>query len=252
MIIQKMHWLFKERYNKLNSNNYRDLSPYQIDEKIYNGMLMFLEEHSYPESTLQDFDMVGNLLVKSPEQPVLTPVTSANNVYQFNLSATKYPLFKPKRIVANTNCGSVVIADTALVGHDKLNSLLNDFHQKPSKKWKRLVATLGKSSTANHQNLYIYSETGFTITSIQVEYIRKPKEVFFGGYNTIEYLDCQATPGSTNCNQFYNESTQPVDCEIDERYHDLIVDYAVREAQRILKDNSIQFTSAKIAEIQTN
>lgn len=246
-----MHWLFKERYNKLNSNNYRDLSSYQIDEKINNGVQIFLEQHAYPETTLQDFDMVGNLIVTAPEQPVLLPITSINNVYQFNLSALKYPLFKIKRIVVNTNCGNVIIPDIEIVGHDKVNTLLTDYHQKPSKKWKRLLAVLAKSSLATNQNLYIYSEAGFTITSIQVDYIRKPKPVFFGKYNTIEYSNCVAT-GGTNCNAFYNVATAPVDCEIDERYHDLIVDYAVREAQRILKDNSITLSENKIAQIQSN
>lgn len=247
MIIQKMHWLFKERYNKLNSNNFRDFSTYQIDEKINDGQLVFLEEHSYQEGSLQDFDMVNNLLVMSPEQPVLLPVSVSNNVYQFNLSALKYPLFKIKRIVANTNCGNILIADTQIVGHDKLNMLLDDYHQQPSKKWKRLLATLGKSSSATNQNLYIYSTTGFIVNSIHVDYIRKPKEVFYGGYNTIEYINCQSS--GTNCNRFYNTSTPPVDCEIDERYHSMIVDYAVREAQRILKDNSIQLSENKIAQI---
>lgn len=251
MIIQKMHWLFKERYNKLNSNNYRDLSPYQIDEKINNSQLIFIEEFSYPENTLQDLDMVGNLLVTSPEQPLLLPITSSNNVYQFDLSALKYPLHRIKRITANTNCGNVLIADTQILGHDKLNLILDDYHQKPSKMWKRLVAVLAKSSVANNQNLYIYSVPGFTVTSIQVDYIRKPREVFFGGYNSIEFAQCTSSGGS-NCSQYYNNLTPPVDCEIDSRYHDLIVDYAVREAQRILKDNSIQLTEQKIAQIQAN
>ncbi len=251
MIIQKMHWLFKERYNKLNSNNYRDLSPYQIDEKINNSQIIFIEEFSYPENTLQDLDMVGNLLVTTPEQPVLLPITVSGNVYQFNLSALKYPLLRIKRIVANTNCGNVLIADTQILGHDKLNIILDDFHQQPSKKWKRLVAVLAKSSTSLTQNLYIYSAPGFVVTSIQIDYIRKPKEVFFGNYNSIEYAQCVAS-GGTNCNQYYNLTAPPVDCEIDSRYHDLIVDYAVREAQRILKDNSIQLTEQKIAQIQAN
>lgn len=248
MIIQKMHWLFKERYNKLNSNNYRDLSTYQIDEKINDAQIVFLEEHSYQEGSLQDFDMVNNLLVTSPEQPVLSPVTSSNNIYQFNLSSLKYPLFKIKRIVANTNCGNILIADTQIVGHDKLNIMLDDYHQQPSKKWKRLLAVLAKSSSSLNQNLYIYSTQGFVVNSIQIDYIRKPKEVFYGGYNTIEYLNCVSS-GSTHCTQFYSAATQPVNCEIDERYHSLIVDYAVREAQRILKDNSITLSENKIAQI---
>lgn len=247
MIIQKMHWLFKERYNKLNSNNYRDLGTYQIDEKINDGQLIFLEEHAYQEGSLQDFDMVNNLLVTFPDQPVLSPVSVLNNVYQFNLASLKYPLFKIKRIVANTNCGNVLIADTQIVGHDKLNILLDDYHQQPSKKWKRLLAVLAKSSTSTNQNLYIYSTSGFVINSIQIDYIRKPKEVFYGGYNTIEYLNCLSN--GTNCNQYYNVSTPPVNCEIDDRYHSLIVDYAVRETQRILKDNSITLGDNKIAQI---
>lgn len=251
MIIQKMHWLFKERYNKLDSNNYRDLTAYQIDEKINNAQLLFLEAHAYSETTLQDYDMVNNLLVTSPEQAAIAPVTVTGQKYEFDLASLKYPLFKLKRIVANTNCGEVTLSQTSIIGHDKLNIVLGDYHQKPSKKWTKLVASFAKASGGSHQNLYIYSEAGFVVNSLSLDYVRKPKEVFFGGYNSIEYLDCVASQGS-NCNQYYNAATPPVDCEVDERYHDLIVDYAVREAQRILKDNSLQFNTAKISEIQNN
>lgn len=235
-----MHWLFRQRFNKNSSNNFKDFTPLEIDEFINNSTYVFIEENAYREDSKR-FDYINNLIVTNPEQPALSPITLTGNKYEINLSALKYPLYKIKNLIVYTNCGNILIADTQIVGHDKINKILDDHHQQPNKKWKRLIAALAKSSSQAHQNLYIYSTTGFTVNSVTIEYVRKPKRVFFGGYDTIEYLTCDA-----NCNQYYSASTPPVDSEIDERHHDLIIDYAVREAQRTLQNTAINLTENKI------
>lgn len=238
--------MFKERYNKLDSNHYRDLTNIQIDQAINDGVFIFLENNVFPEINQQKFDMVSNLIVTQPEQTVLTPVSSSDNVYEFDLTQLKYPYLHYKRAFANTNCGRYKVE---IVGHGRLDDILNDEFQKPSKKWRRLIGKFSKNSTKDTKSLYIYSDEDFIVEDLSLEYVRKPKDFFSGGYDTLEYLDCVRLSGgnSSSCNQFKNSSSPVQDLEIDENYHTLIVDYAVKEISRILKDgNSFQLQNDKL------
>lgn len=245
MSIYKLHYLFKERFNKLNSNHYRGYTPMEIDQLLNDATMQFLEKYSFDESHQQKFDMVSNLVVVYPEQEELVPTLVDDNIYELKLSDLTFPYLHLKRIWAQTNCGIIKVE---LVGQGRLNDVLNDQFQKPSKRWRRLVAALVKTSDSNATSLYIYSETNFTITGIRVEYLRKPAPVFFGGYNTPEYKQCVATNGF-NCSEYYNTTSPIQDLEVNENYHSLIVDIAVKEATRILKDPSIQLQMEKINSI---
>lgn len=249
MSVLKTVWLFKERFNKVDSNHYRDLSPIQIDQFINNAVFIFLENNVFPELNQQKFDMVSNLIVTQPEQSAVTPVSTDNNVYEFDLSTLVYPYLHYKRAYVKTNCGTY---DVEIVGQGRLNDILRGNFQKPSKKWKRLIGSFAKNSTSNSKSLYIYSEEGFEIESLYLEYVRQPKEFFSGGYNSIEFIECQRS-GGVNCNNlYYNASSPTQDLEIDSTYHTLIVDYAVKEASRILKDgDSLNLNADKINSINS-
>jgi len=145
-----------------------------------------------------------------------------------------------------TDCGLVKLE---LIGSGRLSDVLLDQFSKPSRKWKRLVGTIAKNSASNSFSLYVYSEPGFTVESLYLEYVRQPAKVFYGGYDTIEYLECVAA-GNADCSMHYSSTSDPVDSDIDETYHTLIADYAVRELSRILKDvPSFQLQTEKINSI---
>jgi len=249
MSIQKLHWLIKERYNKLDSNHYRDLTPMEIDQAADDATFQLME-FVFDNEKQPAFDMIANLVVTASEQPALTPKATTTDavgiVYEFDLSNLLYPYYHYKRAFAVTDCGLVKVE---LVGHGRLSDVLNDQFSKPSKKWKRLVGTIAKNSTENDYSLYIYSETGFAIESLSLEYVRLPRKVFFGGYDSIEYLECLSNGGTAStCSQYYNSATAPQDSEIDETYHTLLADFAVRELSRILKDGaSFQLQTEKVS-----
>lgn len=241
MSIQKLHWLVKERYNKLDSNHYRDLTPMELDQAIQDGTFQFIERVALIEDQPR-FDMIANLLIVAPEQGALTPMTSENDVYQFDLDELEYDYYHYKRAYVNTDCGLVKVE---LIGSGRLSDVLLDQFSKPSRKWRRLVGTIAKNSERDSFSLYVYSEPGFTVDSLYLEYIRQPAKVFYGGYDTIEYLECVAA-GNSDCSAYYSASSDPVDSDIDETYHTLIADYAVRELSRILKDvQSFQLQTEK-------
>lgn len=244
MSIQKLHWLIKQRFNKLDSNHYRDLTPLEIDEAINDATFLLVSKIDTPE--FQPYiEMVANLVITYPQQPLVEPVASAGDVYEFDLNNLVYPYFSFKRAYANTDCG---LTKVELVSQGRLNDVLADQFSKPSKKWRRLIGTLAKSSQSDGYSLYIYSESGFEIENLALEYVRQPVKVFYGGYDSVEYLECLQNGGTTaTCSQYYSSTDSPVDSEIDETYHTVLADYAVRELSRILKDvPSFQLQSEKV------
>jgi hypothetical protein len=244
--IQKAHWLFKERYNKTNSNHYRDFSPIQIDQFLTDATHQFIEEFAFPEMHQQRFDMIANLIVTYPEQPELEAFTSSDNVYEFKMSELEYPYLHFKRAFVTTNCG---LTKVEIVGQGRLNDILSDSLQQPSKTWRRLVGTFAKSSDENNISLYVYTVDGFTVDTLRIEYVRKPKTCFFGGYNSLEFKQCVATNGE-NCSQYYNTTTPLQDIEINENYLTTIVDIAVKEAARVMRDTgTVQLQMEKINSI---
>ena len=224
-----MHWLFKERYNRSSSNYYPDYSPAQIDQLLNAAGEDMLHQFAAREDKQMFFDMMSPLLTIG----VLEPVSNDGSVYKFDLSQLEKTYFYNKRIVAKTDCGSVKVN---IIGHGTLNDVLADALQRPSKTWNRIYGVFQEGGIT----LY----TDHIVDSIKIEYYRIPKPVFFGGYDTFEYLNCLKS--STNCTQFYSKESNTQDCEFDANYHTRIVDFAVREAQRTLGQQEIALTVNKV------
>lgn len=229
MTIAEQHHQFKIRMNKLNSLHYEDLLPYQIDSKL-NEAALFICNHwgeLFQFGTTQfGKDLFGTLLVKYPDQPSLSLYQVVNNQYEYRLSELKYSYLHLDRIYVQ--CGTNIIPVSIIRGDEQHK--LNDAYQKPSFKWKRLSGLIGKSSVGSNTSLYIYSDVDLTSKDVRIEYVKYPKKVFFGYYDSTEYLDCnfrQSTGFHTeDCNQYYKKTDEPVNSDLPSSYHDLQVDVA--------------------------
>lgn len=227
MIISKMHWLFKERFNRNSSNFYLDYTPMQIDQFINDAVDIVVQKHAAREDKQIFFDMLNPLLVTAN-------ITGSDNF--FSLDQLKDPYFYNKRITANTSCGEMKVI---IEGQGRLNDILTDAFQKPSTKWRRVIGVF------ENNGIRVYSEV--PVTSLTIHYYKYPKQVFFGGYDTLEYLECMKT--GTNCSQYYSKTSTPQDCEVYHTYHARIVDIAVQEAQRVLGQETISLSVNKIDSI---
>jgi hypothetical protein len=241
MNIVKQHQEFKLRLNKVDSNHYQDFKPWQIDSFL-NQAALFIVEHwgeLFGNNSQVNKDILGNLLIMYPEQVELDTTLVNGNQYEYKLSRLKYKYHHLAR--AYFQCGENVVP-VSMITHDQQHKL-NDAFQKPSFKWKRLPALIGKSSDEEEKSLYVYADVDLTKRKIRIEYVKYPVQCFFGGYDTIEYINCQRT-GGDNCDQFYSTNSFPVDSDIPESYHDLQVDVAVMLASSKTENvnlfNSIQ------------
>ena len=246
MTILQAHQLFKERFNRLASNYHQDLTPYQIDEYLYNGLTEMLKDIVEESSTIQKQNVLSSLLVTPNEQPLVTPVANVNNVYEFDLNRLKYPYFHFEKGDVTTTCGLIPVIP---VTYNRLQDLLKDHHQRPSKMWRRTLSVIAKSSSSLGASLYVYSAADLPIESLSISYIRMPVRPFFGGYDTPDFLRCQELGGS-DCNQYYSAGSPAVDIDLHPNFQSNVIDFAVKEAFRALGlVNEYQLTEVKTGTI---
>ena len=236
MSILKLHWQFKQRFNKLDSDNYRDLTPMEIDERINDAVSVFGESFFADESHTQRLDWLSPLIYTES----IPTVRVSSSVYKISLSSLTHKYWHLKRVNAATDCGAI---DFEITGHGRLSDILRDEFQKPSKKWLRLVGML------ENNDLIVHAEDNWDISALNITYVRYPKPVFFGGYDTAEYIEC-----TENCDQYLNSESSPQDLEItDYTVRRLIVELAVQEAHRILMNvGGVQLQQQKVNSLVTN
>lgn len=229
MNIAKQHSEFKLRGNKVDSNHYIDLFPNQIDSFL-NEAANFIVEH-YGElrsfgKTQFNKDLFGTMLVMYPDQPAINPIDSQGQQYEYDLSNLKYDYYHLDR--AYVQCGNLVVPVSLFTGDEQHK--LNDAYQKPSFLWKRLLGKIGKSSVSSSTSLYVYSDVDLNDKELRIEYVKKPSQVYFGNYDSIEYIDCKKRESSfptEDCNQYYKIGDAPRNSDLPESIHSLQVDVAV-------------------------
>lgn len=233
MNINEIHYRIKMRGNKLDSNYMKNLPPAQIDVLINDTTQDYIEMFYTGNNTQgydvgfevgeQRIDMLSSLVVKNQEQAILAPsnYNSTLNMYEFKLSGLAQPYRHFVRAYIFSDCGTISLVSANLTQHDDLSSVLTDKTRKPSKLWKRIIATIGKdSSNFQESSLYIYTGGEFTITGVYIEYVKQPQVVYFGGYDSLDGL--------------YTVGDPQVDSDIPVTYHSLLCDMCIQNLFRNL------------------
>lgn len=237
MTIQRIHQLIKLKFNELDSNRRVDIPAPLLDDLIntvihdyveifYSGKS--LNKYGF-EVTQQRIDMLSTLV----ESEALTP-TLNKDTYEIDFSKLKKQYMHLVRAFASTDCGIIGITQTQ---HDDLNDILKDALRGPSKKWKRLIGVQRASSGTDSTSLYIHTGD-IVVDDVTIEYIRCPKKVFSGGYNSLEY--------NLGNKSSYKTGDEPVTSDIPEKYHDLLVDMTVMELKRIFEEQGLPLQTEKI------
>lgn len=247
MDIKRMHFEVKLRYNKLNSNHKKDFHTEHIDDFLNEAQNEFVEicysgNNSKRfklgfEFTQQRIDMLASLVI--PEEDINVTLFKPN-IYRVNLD----DLSKNYRHVlsgqVNSDCG---VIDLNIIRHSDLKTMLINENTKPSKIWRRCLAVeAGDADTTGNQSLLIYTGGEFNITDVSLSYLKEPRKMFFGGYNSLEFIN-----GDTNA---LKASDPSIDCELPSTgsSHSLIVDIATQLIARSLEDlQKLQITEDKIS-----
>lgn len=244
MTIERIHQEIKFRWNKLNSNHKKDFPQAYLDDSINKATDDFIEifysgnnSKEYKlgfEVTQQRTDMLQTLIPRNNDGSVLSyPATLiSTNQYLVDLTTfnPKYRHFLTAYVIP-VECTSKRIPITLIRTND-LETKLADHNTQPSLRWNRCLGLI-------RDNKIILYTKDYTIDSINIEYIKNPKKVFSGGYNSLEYIN-----GDLNA---YNSASPKITSELPEQYHDLLVDMTVQYIARVLEDeNKFQLQKEQI------
>lgn len=231
-----MHVAYRLALDRVNSFTSDDFVPAQIDWLLNLAHLIEVDKRYTPansfrqgmEVTQKRIDDLSVLHVKSPQdQPGLTPVLNGtildSNIFECPISSFLYDYKDLTGLRADITSGSCTKQiGLTQVQEDDLNEALVNEHTKPDFKWKTALFSIGKNSASNGTpSIYVYSGD-FTVNKIYPSYIKMPRKVFFGGYDTLDGVYVAADP--------------QIDSELPESMHRNIVDTAVELASAALQD----------------
>jgi len=232
--VDKIHHEFKMHYNKLNSNHKKDFPKAYIDDIANRALFEYVDIFSAGtnakkfkigfEVTQQRTDMLGDL-VSTLSTTIPTSLNTDNadyNIYEFRF-ARDYHRFVRGQI--KTNCGTFSVSPKQ---HDDINSLLRGHHTKPSFVWKRFPALIAKTTNVESKSIYIHIPKTMFIETLFLTYIKQPKKVFSGGYDSLEYLSGDVFA--------YNTQTPKINSDIPVDYLHVLIDIMVDIVSRILND----------------
>lgn len=213
MTTPEMHYDYKQKLNKIDSEQNTNLVIPEIDWKLNEAQELFIKTIAEPrkhnhlgfEVNQRSIDDIRSLVVEAKE---LTTIPITGNRFTISLP-TDYLFYVSARALAiREGCQSRDIRITIQQHDDKFESdpfMYSDFE------WRHI------NGVFNDTGLMVYSDGTFSIQKIYLTYIRKPKYMHnaqgFGisGYTT---LTGQVLTGTQNC-------------ELPEHTHREIVDLAV-------------------------
>lgn len=229
MTVSEMHIAFKFRMDKLDSLNYPDFEPIEIDLLLNQAQDRFVKQRyginnikrqSFEESQKRTDDL-RNLVVSAAITPLPTTSDNKPNGVFIQLPTT----LNEEYWFAVNEEASITISDchnseeirrvpVRFIQHDDYNKVIYDPFDKP---WENEIIRLVSDGYYE-----LISDSGITINTYYLRYIKKPVRISLSGN---------------------------VDCIMSEHTHDEIVDEAVRlalegiEARRQQTFNNIENTN---------
>lgn len=225
MNVKEMHYDFKKKLNKIDSEQYRNLLVPEIDWVLNEAQELFIkliaEPRSYSylgfEKSQRNTDDIRTL-VQTSSLAVVNDVVTLPSDYMYFISA--------KVTMHNDKCGDRE-ATLYIRQHD--DEFENSVFDKSSFDWQVV------NGVFEGDELILSSGTDFTNTYLDLTYIRRPRYI--------------CNPKDFNSNGYDLPGGRHLsvsqDCELPEQTHRAIVDFAVQIASGELETNGYQIHSQK-------
>lgn len=240
MLIDEMHFRFNKGLDRVASQDRPDFYPNEIDDYLNRAILEFIKDRYGFNQKKQGFETsqerisnLMNLHIKSPgPQPALTPTEISSGIYELQLSQLAYRYFVltyARVVIEKNNCTHSIDATNWHIDDSK------NMYNEPSYDWKRVHANFGKSTNTATQNIdipSIYFDCNdknevkkFNIKEVYVSYVKTPDRVCLGTYKHID-------------DQSPSAISAIVHCDLDDSFHDEIVNIAIQMAQADIQDSN--------------
>lgn len=233
MNIREMHYDFKQKLNKIDSQQYRNLRIPEIDWKLNEAVDIFIKSVAEPrlinqfgfETTQRTIDDIRTLVINDK---VITPTKIDDTTYFVTLP-DNYEFYVSGNVkMSKDNCSSR-IARTIIRQHDDKFEI-SPFNNS-SFEWKEVNIRFYE------KGIKIYTDGTFIIDELRLNYIRKHAYM----NNAQDFLPTHqyTLPSGTVL-------TTSQDCELPEHTHREIVDIAVLITSGNLSMADYQYKQAKI------
>jgi len=240
--IQEMHYDYKVKLDKVDSQAYKNLDTVKIDWILNDAYYLYLDSkyginNLYRvgfEVTQKRIDDLAVLHIKQNNQPALTPTLAAAGIYEVDLNDLAYPYAHLTRIwaTASTDSCSNQVMGCIISQNDDMDNILGSPFYKPSFIWREIPINFGRSSEdTSYSSVFLYTNGEFTIDEVYIEYLKEPEKLWFGDY---DYYDSLYDNSGTLIYQTGVDN--PVGCELPNKQCREIVDIAVNETARFLQD----------------
>lgn len=236
MNVQEMHYDFKMKLNKIDSQQYRNLLVPEIDWLLNSATEMFIKMTTMPrynpvpgfEKTKRDMEDIKGLVVNNLEIDSIIDDTYPTQ-YICSLPENYLYFVSAKVLMENNNCG-LRIGTFKVRQHDD-NFEISPF-DKSSYNWGIVNGTFFENG------IRLYTDDTFSIKKLILNYIKK--------YPYIHFADGFYNHTYTNLKNIVLTGTQ--DCILSEHTHSEIVDIAILLATQSLQmpDYSIKLNKLKL------
>lgn len=198
----------KQRLNKLDSQDYDNITCWQIVESFNKAQVEWARRQLHGINVLKEGDEQSNrrkddlqkLMIKVPLSTV------KKDLYYQGDIPENYLQWKRVDVYAKQDCCDKRRMTVYLGEEGNLNQLLRDKAKQPNFEWAETFATL------INNNVHVYTNNQFEITEAELTYYRQPIKIQIEG-----------------CSDPYTgiTSTQNVECEFKDDIIEVIIDEAV-------------------------
>lgn len=217
MTIRDMHYDFKQKLNRLDSQKYRGLVVPQIDWKLGEAQEVFVKMVAQPrlrsqlgfEVNQRTIDDIRTIVIDQKPSDYITPSVFDETSFITALPPDYWFLAKIKIIASKGNCKGVLLYDSQNVQHD--DETESSSFSKSSFEWRT------SNYRFNSEGIRTFTDGTFTIDKVGLEYLKRPRAM----YNAQDWA------GGSYVGLDGQTYTGAQDCELPEGTHREIVDIAV-------------------------
>lgn len=236
MTIRDMHYDFKQKLNKIDSQKYRDLLVPEIDWKLNEALEIFVKMIAQPrlksqlgfEVNQRTIDDIRTIVVDQLPANYMIPTAFDTTSVMVTLPDDYWFLAKIKIMASKGDCDGVLLYDSVNVQHND-DTESSDF-DKSSFEWR------SSNYRFNNQGIRVFTDGTYNIDSVGLEYLNRPKVMH----------NAQDWPGGTYNGLNGETYTGSQDCVLPEGTHREVVDLAVFIAANDLNLSTYNLKANKI------
>lgn len=200
---------FKQRLNKLASNDYDNIECWQIVEAFNKAQIEWVRRQLQGNNLFKEGDEQSKTLIDDLQellQSIDLQGIESDNVYVSNSLPDNYLSFKRVSTLAKSECCPPRDMTTYLVEEANIDIILRDPLKRPDYDWGETICTLRGG------RLRIYSNDDFEVHKPKLTYYRSPRNIEIAG-----------------CKDPYTglQSNTDVPCEFKDDIAEILIDEAV-------------------------